>query len=162
MKNGKRWVRVLLWAAVCMTAVMIFLFSAETGEKSSETSDTVTEAVIRLFDAGYDQRTPEEQEDIFSFASLVVRKCAHFTEFALLGLLVRLLFASYTDRHRSLAAWGAGTAYAVTDEVHQYFVSQRAAMGADVLIDSLGVMAGVLVAWTLVALVKRAKGADRA
>lgn len=162
MKRSRSLIRALLWAAVILTAAMIFIFSSESGEDSAETSDALTMAVIRLFDTGYEQREAEEQADIYEFASLVVRKCAHFSEFALLGLFLRWLFASYTDRHRSMAAWGIGTAYAVTDELHQLFVTQRAAMGMDVAVDSLGVMAGVLLAWALMTLAKSARGGDAA
>ena len=158
MSRRKPGLRIFLWLMVLGTAALIFAFSAESGELSSATSDAVTQFFIRIFDTLYDTRPAAEQTDEFRFASLIVRKCAHFSEFALLGLWLRWLFAAYTERHRSLAAWGIGTAYAVTDEVHQLFVSQRAAMPMDVLIDSLGVMAGVLVAWAAWTLAKRRRG----
>ena len=158
MNRRIRVLRAFLWLMVIVTALLIFSFSSETGELSTVTSDAVTRFFIGLFDPVYDGRTAEEQRDVFRFASQIVRKCAHFSEFALLGLWLRWLFAAYTDQHRSLAAWGIGTGYAVTDEVHQLFVSQRAAMPVDVLIDSLGVMAGVLVAWAVWTLCRRRKG----
>jgi hypothetical protein len=70
---------------------------------------------------------------------LVLRKAAHLTEYAILGaLLVRAL------RSAPLALL-AGSAYAVTDEVHQVFVSGRHGSPLDWLIDTIGVAAGVLV-----------------
>jgi VanZ family protein len=71
---------------------------------------------------------------------LVLRKIGHFLEFAILGwLLVRAL--------RDVpAAILAGAAYAVTDEVHQMFVSGRQGSPLDWLIDTAGVVAGVTIA----------------
>lgn len=71
---------------------------------------------------------------------LVLRKIAHFCEYAILGLLlVRAL-------GREPLAAAAGIAYAGTDELHQHFVRGRHAAWRDILIDSAGILAGVLVA----------------
>ena len=71
---------------------------------------------------------------------LVLRKLAHTAEFAVLGaLLVRALA-------RPVPAFALGVLYAVSDEVHQHFVSGRRGAPLDVLIDAVGVAIGVL-AW---------------
>ena len=71
---------------------------------------------------------------------LVLRKLAHAFEYAVLGfLLVRAL-------RREQIAFALGLAYAVTDEIHQYFVSGRHGSPVDVAIDAVGVLVGVL-AW---------------
>jgi VanZ family protein len=70
---------------------------------------------------------------------LVLRKLAHAAEFAILGaLLLRAV------RREPLAIL-LGSAYAATDEVHQTFVSGRHGSPVDWLIDSAGVVVGVLV-----------------
>jgi VanZ family protein len=70
---------------------------------------------------------------------LAMRKVAHAAEYAVLGaLLVRAL-------GRELPAVAIGIAYAVTDEVHQAFVSGRHGAPVDVLVDALGVLIGVFV-----------------
>lgn len=74
---------------------------------------------------------------------LVLRKIGHFVEFAILGaLLVRAL-------EHAAAAFLAGAAYAVTDEVHQLFVSGRQASVYDWAIDAVGVAVGVALALRL-------------
>ena len=71
---------------------------------------------------------------------LVLRKLAHFAEYAVLGLLlVRAL-------GREPLAAAAGVAYAATDELHQHFVRGRHAAFRDVAIDAAGVLAGLLLA----------------
>ncbi|MEO5575134.1 MAG: VanZ family protein [Gaiellaceae bacterium] len=69
---------------------------------------------------------------------LVLRKLAHAAEFALLGAL--LLRALRDER----AALAAGVAYAISDELHQHFVSGRVGSPFDVAIDSIGIALGVL------------------
>ena len=71
---------------------------------------------------------------------LVLRKLAHATEYAILGaLLLRAL------RHPNWAV-ALGIAYAISDEIHQSFVPGRQGSPLDVLIDSAGVIAGVVLA----------------
>jgi hypothetical protein len=69
---------------------------------------------------------------------LILRKLAHLTEYAILGaLLLRAV------RREPLAVL-LGSAYAVTDEVHQAFVTGRHGSPLDWLVDTVGVAAGVL------------------
>ncbi len=69
----------------------------------------------------------------------ILRKGAHVTEYAILGLLlVRAL-------GRELPAFLIGVAYAITDELHQHFVGGRHSSPIDVAIDSTGVLIGVLI-----------------
>ncbi len=69
---------------------------------------------------------------------LVLRKLAHAAEFAVLGfLLLRAL-------GRESAALAVGIAYAASDELHQHFVPGRQGSPLDVLLDSVGVAAGVI------------------
>jgi VanZ family protein len=69
----------------------------------------------------------------------ILRKGAHVTEYAILGLLLMRAIG------REASAFLLGIAYAITDEVHQHFVSGRHSSPLDVAIDSAGVLIGVLV-----------------
>ncbi len=142
----RRWVRILLWIAVIAVCGMIFFFSAQSGEDSSKTSGRIVKWVIAVLVSGYDTLALAEQQQIFDAASLIVRKLAHFSEFALLGFLVRLLLSSYRVKSGAVLAWLLASIYAVTDEVHQLFSDARGASVVDVGIDSLGAAAGVALA----------------
>jgi VanZ family protein len=73
----------------------------------------------------------------------VLRKCAHVTEYAILGaLMLRAL-------GREVPAFLAALAYAASDELHQHFVAGRHASPVDVAIDAIGITFGLLV-WTRV------------
>ena len=71
---------------------------------------------------------------------LALRKLAHAIEFAILGALLLRALA------REVPALALGVAYAISDEVHQTFVSGRRGSVWDVLIDAVGVVLGVA-AW---------------
>ena len=68
----------------------------------------------------------------------VLRKGAHVTEYAILGLLLLRAVG------RELPALLIGVAYAITDEVHQHFVQGRHASPVDVAIDSAGILLGIV------------------
>jgi VanZ family protein len=67
----------------------------------------------------------------------ILRKGAHMTEYAILGLLLLRALG------RELPAFALGIAYAITDEIHQHFVRGRHASPIDVLIDTAGVAIGI-------------------
>jgi VanZ family protein len=69
----------------------------------------------------------------------ILRKGAHMTEYAILGLLLLRALG------RELPALALAIGYAVTDEIHQHFVEGRHASPVDVLIDTAGVLAGFLI-----------------
>ena len=72
----------------------------------------------------------------------LVRKLAHFAEFAALGAC--LAWRRGMLGKNLHGAWIAGTAAAVTDETIQLFVPNRGPGIADVLLDSCGVLTGML------------------
>ena len=94
-----------------------------------------------------------------------MRKTAHFLEYAVLGaLMLNMLVQIARARGRNvlkmllqlaLAAWLFSTAYACTDELHQLFVPGRTGKLTDVLIDSSGVLLGVLIVMLIVRAVLR-------
>jgi VanZ family protein len=69
----------------------------------------------------------------------VLRKCAHVTEYAILGLLLMRALG------QELAALVIGIAYAASDEIHQHFVAGRHGSPVDVAIDAFGVAIGIVV-----------------
>jgi VanZ family protein len=68
----------------------------------------------------------------------ILRKGAHMTEYAILALLLFRALGS------ELSAFLFGLAYAVSDEIHQLFVSGRHGSPVDVAIDAAGLLLGLL------------------
>ena len=98
-----------------------------------------------LFVRGFDSWTEQEQLDFARKIDHPVRKTAHASEYALLGML---LFGAMTGtrRRRMCYAWLATACYAATDEFHQLFVPGRSGQFTDVCIDSGGAVVGILAA----------------
>ena len=100
--------------------------------------------------------------------TFAVRKAAHVTEFTALGISLFYTVRDFLEwrsgttntavpqnrpaapsipserMHRIVLPWAIGTIYAISDEVHQLFVEGRSCEVRDMLIDSAGVAAGVL------------------
>ena len=102
--------RFSLWAPVVLWAAVIFAFSS----------------------------IPSLATDLGVWDT-ILRKGAHMTEYAILGLLLLRAIG------RELPALAVGIGYAITDEIHQHFVSGRHASPIDVLIDTIGLALGIFV-----------------
>lgn len=148
----KKWIEkhslVLSMTLVLAVMGMIFCFSAQTGQSSGALSGRITAKIVRLFVPNLDTFPESEQQSILKTAGFLVRKGAHFSEFALLGFSLMLHILQWkkrtTVRVPWLWAWTIGTAYAISDEIHQHFVGGRYPAVTDVCIDSSGVLAGIL------------------
>lgn len=86
----------------------------------------------------------------------IVRKTAHFTEYAVLAMILygtlRLLQARilFIAGKSGMIAFIASVLFAVQDEWHQMFVPGRGPGVRDVFIDSCGAAFGIAVLWLLV------------
>lgn len=70
---------------------------------------------------------------------------AHFIEYAILGALILNALSRQTDWRLAVAkATVLASIYAITDELHQYFVPMRTPDPADWALDTLGALAGAL------------------
>ena len=86
----------------------------------------------------------------------IVRKLAHFCEYALEGFLLMLCMRVYSRhplRHITVPMLG-GVLTALTDETIQLFSDGRSGQVTDVWLDSAGAMTGILAALVLLALCK--------
>ena len=157
---------IVLLTLIPVLAVMIviFRFSSQTGEESGALSDRITAFVISVVRPDYDALDAAGQALLFGRVSHLVRKAAHFSEFAALGFFLlghfRALGTKALLRRPAIWALAVGVLYAVSDELHQGFVGGRSPGLVDVGIDSAGVCCGILVMALLLALFRRrrAKG----
>ena len=140
MQNRKK--RLFPLVITILIMAFIFLQSALPADLSKEESNLIVQALIEFLHV---------DPKVLSFS---VRKCAHFTEYLLLGVSLYATVREYDPvrlerseqlRRTALISWGIGALYALTDEVHQAFVPGRSCEIRDMLIDSCGVAAGVLI-----------------
>lgn len=90
-------------------------------------------------------------ENLFLKFQFIVRKLAHFTEYAILALLsARFFLMSKSGRVREAWFYGAVAlvmSYALLDEFHQSFVPVRTASIRDSMIDIVGGIFALSLLW---------------
>ncbi len=144
-------------ALTVIWAIIIFGFSARNGTLSTQDSNQVGMFVAETFVDDFSEWDSEAQSDFAEDIEYPIRKTAHATEYAILGILI---FGVVYDNGKSkkkamLLSWGIATCYAATDEIHQLFVPGRSGMVTDVCIDSTGAIAGILLASVFVSFFKK-------
>lgn len=150
--------RPLLLLLLVLQMTLIFTMSSFGSDSSNAQSNQIIHVLHQVF--------PNLSNDhsFFGVSNLVfiVRKAAHFTEYAILGLLFFLVYRAYfvklTNAKFLFFALCSSFLYACTDELHQLFVSGRSGQFTDVLIDTLGAFFGCL----LLLMIRRLRKAWRA
>lgn len=146
----------------------IYSFSAQTGEVSGNLSYTVSYKIVEIGDQALDIGLQEDQ--ISYYAGRIeypVRKLAHMTEYFFLAVAVSFPFYVYGLRGfpLMLVAGLICVGFAAGDEYHQSFVAGRGPSKKDVMIDSIGVFAGIItvriICWTFLTPFRIAKRLER-
>ena len=129
----------------------IFANSLQNANKSSKRSSTVTAVIVETI-----QKVTKKTVDVKK-AEKIVRKSAHFSEFALFSVLTTFSFFVWGTRLRDLV-WRTlfcGLVTAAADEYLQSFSPGRAPMVTDVWIDFFGVILGFLVSFLICAFIQK-------
>ncbi|MCR5669690.1 MAG: VanZ family protein [Butyrivibrio sp.] len=134
---------------------LIFGFSSQTADESSDLSFEVGIKVLEMANETFDKGWSYEHiVELSETGQYIIRKTAHFTEYFLLA--VSVAFPLYVYGVRGLwLVFSAGifcVGFACLDEYHQSFVAGRTPQKKDVVIDSCGVLLGIvitrIVGWT--------------
>lgn len=138
---------LLAWMAV------IFRFSDQPAVQSGKVSGTIAYRLVNVADEVF--RLGNSREVLKRYADKLdhpIRKAAHMTEYAILGLLSLAFFYCHGLRGRRLyfAAVLLAAVYAGTDEYHQLFIPGRSGQLTDVCIDSAGAVIGLFLHWAIV------------
>ncbi len=136
----------LLPAIVLM--YLIFSFSAQPGEVSSQVSYKVSYKIVetggKLLGANFE---PWEIDELAVRFNGPIRKIAHMTEYFALAIAVSFPLYVYGLRGLLLMLL-AGlfcVGFSCADEYHQSFVAGRSPAARDVMIDSIGIFVGIIV-----------------
>ncbi|SER41870.1 VanZ family protein [Lachnobacterium bovis] len=135
---------IILVIAWC---IVIFCFSAQTGSKSSSLSKKISIAVVNTVNKI--SNIELEQDGVqrtLKNIEFYVRKTAHFSEYAILAILIFMCLKDVSFfSNRYIAAAFLVALYASTDEIHQLFVPQRAGQFRDVCIDTSGGITALII-----------------
>lgn len=126
---------------------VIFGFSSQDAEQSGSLSRTVSEKCVGIFGSfSGRQWSGAVIRQLAEAIEHPVRKLAHFSEYALMGILVYIIWSQWMSRGKRLylltIVWVALSASA--DEIHQLFVPGRYCSFGDVCLDTCGGIFGML------------------
>jgi VanZ family protein len=130
----RRYGPLLLW--------MVFIWFASTREFSALNTSKVIRPIILFL-------SPNLSEDRVAAIHFLIRKVAHFTEYAILALLARRAFIASShgliQRYWFPLALLLVGCYSLLDEFHQSFVPSRTASLLDSAVDVAGGLTVLLV-----------------
>ena len=140
LKKAISIITVIIWM------ISIFSFSNQQGESSSSTSKKVSKIIVNIIDIKHEYNE-EKKQQIISNIEPYIRKLAHFSLYAIGGVLlmnvVRLFLLK--ENMQILTSSSIGILYAAIDEIHQLVIPGRSGKITDFLIDSLGILTGIMV-----------------
>ena len=140
---------IVLWLAV------IFLFSSQSADGSKKLSEGISVKIARLLNRDRTEDTEDVNAVTIARYNRIIRKAAHTAEYAVLGMLLYIFVSTFSLKRitGSGISLGGCILYAVLDELHQVFIPGRGPRATDVLIDSLGAIAGIAAAAAVLYLV---------
>lgn len=140
MKSKMKFLLSLAWWLLWMG--LIFWYSSQDSVSSKSQSDSVAGIIGRIYIYITGGRISHGKE-FMETLDHIVRKSAHFFLFFVLGFLtvnVSIYFKGL--KHKILASIAFCVLFAISDELHQYFVPGRGALNKDVIIDSIASAGG--------------------
>ena len=149
-----RYILVALWLVLMF---FIVWFSSKPDTESTEQSMAIGKIVCSFFVNGYENMSEAAKYEYAAAIDHIVRKSAHFCEYAALGALTinaSWLFFGYlrmkfkwkgSAYYPLIAAFAWCILFATSDEIHQLFVPGRFGSSFDVLIDTIGSVVGIMI-----------------
>ena len=112
--------KIILIILIILWMVTVFLFSNQKGEISGNTSGKFIKVLAKIF-----AKNPSEKQ--IERMQLPIRKLAHFTIYAIGGVLAILLLNQFeiSFLQKIMYSQLIITIYAITDEFHQYFIPRK-------------------------------------
>lgn len=140
-RTGRVIYRIFSLSILFTIMFLIFLLSHQSADDSSQTSGFLTRLISLLLGAN----VPDG----------LIRATAHFIEYGALGFLMNNAFFSFKKKGYIALPALLSIIYGISDEIHQYFIPGRAFQLIDILLDSVGVIAGVLVFYLIAKIYER-------
>lgn len=141
---------VLIILLICWM-VVIFMFSNQSSEKSSNVSESSINFILDKLSITREMSYNDKTQVIENLQT-PIRKLAHFSIYAVGGLLSFALVNQYKlpIKNKVVYSFIFCLAYSITDEIHQYFIPGRSCEIRDILIDSFGVLFGILISYLVI------------
>lgn len=139
--------RVIYLILIVCWMLTIFYFSSQNADDSQSTSDVFTDKIVGILNIS-NESTADSVRNIVSF---IVRKSAHFIIYFVGGFVIYGFMKTFDISTKNVLYYSIlfGCFYAISDEIHQYFVPGRAAEVRDVFIDTFGVFLMTIIRWLI-------------
>lgn len=152
-------IRIIAFSLLLLWMSVIFIMSAQPADKSSQVSGGIVSKLIATLFNKFETLSVEEQASITNLLTTIVRKTAHFLEYLILGLLTYFSLSTLQSyKYKKITCMIFCVIYAISDEIHQYFVPGRACRIKDVIIDATGVAASLILMSIIAGFKKRKSG----
>lgn len=143
MVNARKHTKLIFPILTLAWIFVIFSFSLQNGSISSLQSGVITKYIHSLL-------SNINMNLELKLLSLIIRKLAHFTEFFILGCLVRKSSLDLNRKDLLLYIF----LIPILDEFIQSFIPDRAMSVIDMGIDSLGILSGIIIITLIHTLIK--------
>jgi VanZ family protein len=147
------WLPVLIWMG------MIFYASSQPYEKQDLRPTISSHLNLEIIETLFSSIVIHYAGDEISinklgaahFIEFFIRKAAHFFVYFGLGFLIYRALSIYflNNRLTFIASWALTILYAISDEIHQGYTPNRSPHWEDVVIDTIGGLFGILLAWII-------------
>ena len=154
-------IRIISIILLVLTFIQIYKFSDQDGNTSSELSRKAARKIIEIFP--YTKTLSiETKEKMVERSQPIIRKLAHFSVYTLVGIFIMSFISTYKVhlKYKFLVSILVGLLYAISDEYHQSLVPGRGPSGFDVIIDTAGVIFGIILVLIIISVFKALTAKD--
>ena len=146
----KQVLRIISIIFIISISVTIFGFSAQDGESSGSLSKSI---IIKIADI---LNVNENREAFVEIGEKVIRKLAHFSIYAFLGMCMATFIARFKikEKWQIISSFIWCFLYAGTDEIHQLFSPGRHGSFGDVVLDTIGASVGICLVFIIIYIAK--------
>jgi VanZ family protein len=150
---------LLYWLPVFIWMGMIFYASSQPYEKQDLRPTISSHLDLKIVETLFSSVVIQYAGDEISinelgaahFIEFFIRKAAHFFVYFGLGFLIYRALSIYflNNRLTFIATWVLTILYAISDEIHQSYTPNRSPHWEDVMIDTVGGLFGIALAWII-------------
>lgn len=150
---------LLYWLPVFIWMGMIFYASSQPYEKQDLRPTISSHLDLKIVETLFSSVVIQYAGDEISinelgaahFIEFFIRKAAHLFVYFGLGFLIYRALSIYllNNRLTFIASWVLTILYAISDEIHQGYTPNRSPHWEDVMIDTVGGLFGIVLAWVI-------------
>lgn len=146
--------RIIFLILIILNSTVIFGFSAQNGEKSGSLSKSIIIKIADILNIN-----AENKEHFIKNGEIIIRKIAHFSIYTSLGIWSMGFISTFEIKKKTqiIITFIWGVIYASTDEIHQLFIRDRNGSVSDVILDSFGVIFGIIIVMFVMFIISKIK-----